>query len=85
MHDIHSDYTGVGTADKRLNEHSFNKAGVCGGVGMILKKCLQISPVTTILSDIFCTVKFQAGNLCNVIFIIDVYLPSSDHLTEEFI
>ena len=46
------------------------------------KKSLPISPVTTVESDRFCIVQLQSGN--NTIFIIGVYLPSSDHHIEEF-
>ena len=50
-------------------------------MGIIWKKSLHISPVTTDKSDRFCIVQLQSGT--DTTFIIGVYLLSSDHHIEE--
>ena len=53
--DIHPDYQGYGVSDHRLNESSTLTRG-CGGVGVIWKKSLQVSPITNVQSDRLCAI-----------------------------
>ena len=57
----------------------------CGGVGILWKKSLPISPLTRISSDRFCVVQLHLENSHNAVYIIGVYLPSCDHPMEEFV
>lgn len=49
LQNIHPDFVGFGYSDKRLHENSHLSRG-CGGVGIIWKYNLQVSPVTKIVS-----------------------------------
>ena len=83
LQSIHSDHNGFGFADKRLND--LDKGGVC----IIWKNSLQITLVTSISSDRFCIVQLQIQNFSAnsdyAIYIISVYLPSSDYPMSKFV
>ena len=83
LQDIHPDFTGFGVADKRLDEKSLLTRG-CGGVGIIWRKSLPITPVSKIMSDRFCVIQLQPDNCGENIYIFGVYLPSCNHPAEEF-
>lgn len=82
LKDIHPSYEGFGYSDSRLDEHS-NLFQGCGGVGIIWKKSLRISPITSITSDRFCAARLFLSE-DDSITILCAYLPSSDHSFEEF-
>ena len=80
--DIHPDYQGYGVSDHRLNESSTLTCG-CGGVGVIWKKSLQVSPITNVQSDRLCAIRISLSeSLC--VNVICAYLPSSDHCNDDF-
>ena len=82
LQDVHPSCEGFGCSDNRLNENSDLVWG-CGGVSIIWKKSLRISPVTSISSDRLCAVRLFVSDT-DSINIVCVYLPSSDHCFEEF-
>jgi len=53
LNHIHPDFDGYGASDHRLNEHSDLVRG-CGGIGIIWRKSLEVSPLTNICSDRIC-------------------------------
>ena len=79
---IHPYFTGFGFTDKQLHEQSSLTRG-CGGVGIIWRKSLPITPVTKIISDRFCVTQLQPVCGENV-YIFGVYLPSCNHPIQEF-
>ena len=85
LQNIHPDYDGFGFSDNRLHENTDLIRG-CGGVGIIWKKSLSVSPVTNISSDRLCAVRLSVHddpeNVCSIT-ILCVYLPSSDHPTDR--
>ena len=50
LQNIHRDYDGFGFSDNRLHENTDLIRG-CGGVGIIWKKSLSVSPVTISLPE----------------------------------
>ena len=56
LQNIHPDFVGYGVSDHRLNEHSSAVRG-CGGVAIIWRKSLQVSPLTNICSDRTCAIR----------------------------
>ena len=69
-------YKGFGCADKRLSEFSEANKG-CGGVAILWKASLPVSPVATISSDRITAVQLS---ICHgtSLSVVGVYLPSSD-------
>ena len=53
-------------------------------MGIIWKKTLPITPVTQITSDRFCAVQLLSPDSEKSLYILSVYLPSSDYEIEEF-
>ena len=80
LQDVHPSYEGFGRSNNRLNENSDLVRG-CGGVGIIWKKSLRISPVISISSDRLCAVRLFISDT-DSINIGCIYLPSSDHCFE---
>ena len=80
--DIHPDYQGYGVSDSRLNEKSVLTRG-CGGVGVIWKKSLQVSPLTNMQSDRICAIRISLSE-SSCVNLICTYLPSTDHSSDEF-
>ena len=81
LQNIHPDYDALGVSDHRLNEHSELVRG-CGGVGIIWKKSLQVSPITNIHSDRICAIRVSLSqpscsseNSCKSSVKIDHLLP----------
>jgi len=64
LQDIHPNFNSFGRADKRLHEGSTLNRG-CGGVGIIWKRSLPISPISSIESDRFCVVQLLSDYLHN--------------------
>ena len=77
-----ADYQGFGVSDHRLNEESTLTRG-CGGVGIIWKKSLQVSPITNVQSDRMCAIRISMSE-SSCVNVICVYLPSTDHSDSEF-
>ena len=83
LEEISPQYTGFGVSSTKLNESSDLSRG-CGGVGIIWKKSLPILPVTQITSDRFCVVQLLPPDSARSLYIVSVYLPSSNYSAEEF-
>ena len=88
LHNIHPDFDGYGVLDNRLDEHSELVRG-CGGVGIIWRKSLQVSPLTNICSDQICAIHVSLSQPSGPsektsVHIICAYLPNSDHSIDVF-
>ena len=86
---INDDFEAIGKADVRLSEDSDGGRGF-GGIGMLWHKSLRAAPLSGILSDRICGIRFNLGSEGEVMSVIGVYLPCLDqglncygeHLTE---
>ena len=65
-----------------FNESSTLTRG-CGGVGVIWKKSLQVSPITNVQSDRLCAIRISLSE-SSCVNVICAYLPSSDHSNDDF-
>ena len=82
LDDIHPDFVGLGISDHRLNaECNFSRG--CGGVAVLWRKNLPMSPVH-LDSDRIIVIQLPLQQLNETLTIIGVYLPSSDHPLELF-
>ena len=81
LDEIHPDFVGFGISDRKLNaECSFTRG--CGGVAVLWRKNLPLSSVH-LDSDRIIAVQLPL-QLHEMLTIIGVYLPSSDHPLETF-
>ena len=80
LSEIHPGYQGMGVADSRLTETSDNLQRGCGGVGMVWKKSLDVTPMMDIQSDRICGIRIKKSseNDDTWISVIGVYLPCLD-------
>ena len=74
-------YSSYGCSDKRLSEFSTLSRG-CGGVAILWRSYLSISPVTAVNSD--CCVAVQVHMTDCSLSIISVHLPSSEYLLDVY-
>ena len=81
IQNIHPNMTGTATADNRLNPECSLTRG-CGGVGIIWNERLKATPVVGINLDRICAITIDCATTS--IPVISVYLPSTDHPTEDF-
>lgn len=75
-------FCGYGCSDKRLSENSSLSRG-CGGVGILWKSSLPVTPVTTMNSDRFVAVQISTGGGSSL-SVIGVYLPTTDCLLDVY-
>ena len=80
LNEIHPDYEGLGRADARLTDSSGIAHRGCGGVGMVSKKSLDVTPMTDIESDRICGIRVKKLSGYDELWmsIIGVYLPCLD-------
>ena len=80
LNEIHPGYHGLENADSRLSETSDNLRRGCGGVGMVWKKSLDVTPITDIQSDRICGICIKKISESDVAWIstVGVYLPCLD-------
>ena len=75
---IHPAFTAEVKTDERLTENSSLRKG-CGGVGLIWKKEIDATPISSISSDRICGIRIKSScPSVDDITIIAVYLPCSD-------
>ena len=75
---IHPAFTAEVKTDERLTENSSQRKG-CGGVGLIWKKEIDATPISSISSDRICGIRIKSScPSVDDITIIVVYLPCSD-------
>ena len=80
LNELHPDFQGLGKTDSRLTETSESCARGCGGVGILWKRSLDVTPISEIQSDRICGVRIKSMANTNEswISIIGVYLPCLD-------
>ena len=78
---IHPNMTGTAIADSRLNPECSLTRG-CGGVAIIWNEHLKATPVVGINLDRICAITIDCATTS--ILVIGVYLPTTDHPTEDF-
>ena len=81
IQNIHPNMTGTTIADNRLNLDC-NLTRGCGGIGIIWNEQLKAVPVVGINSDRICAVTIDSASTS--FLVIGVYLPTTDHATEDF-
>ena len=70
-------YRGFGCADKRLTEFSNLDRG-CGGVALLWRSSLPVTPVTALKSDWITAVQVSINNTTSL-SVVGVYLPSLEN------
>ena len=75
--------TSIGCSDKRLNDQCTLCRG-CGGVAILWRNHLHVTPVSNISTDRFQAIQIPYLNT-QVLSIVGVYLPSSDHPVQEYV
>ena len=55
-------YRGFGKSDPRLSETSDTSMRACGGVGILWRKSLDVTPITDIQSDRICGIRIKKSN-----------------------
>ena len=82
LDDLASGFSSYGCSDKRLNMDS-NLTRGCGGVAILWKENLSVTPVRSVDSDRFMAIQLLLAS-STLLSIVAVYLPSSDHPMSEF-
>ena len=82
LQDINKDYSSFSVFDARLNAESTLQRG-CGGVSILWKKGLKVSPISTLSSDRICGINLSLDNNI-VLSILGIYMPSSDQSIENY-
>ena len=76
-------YTSIGCSDKRLDDQCTLRRG-CGRVAILWRNRLHVTPVSNISTDRFQAIQIPYLNT-QVLSIVGVYLPSSDHPVQEYV
>jgi exonuclease III len=80
---IHPEFDGFGYCDDRLTESCTLTRG-CGGVGLLWRKSLEITPLVNVISDRFCALQLQTSSGVRIT-VFAVYLPTSSYSDDEFL
>ena len=80
LDEFNHQYRGFGKSDPRLSETSDTSMRACGGVGILWRKSLGVTPITDIQSDRICGVRIKRSNGEDQswLSILGVYLPRLD-------
>ena len=72
---MHPEFSGTGKADARLVEDT-NLCRGCGGVGILWHNSLVGTPITGIVSDWICGIRFKERERSDAwVTVVGVYLP----------
>ena len=75
------DMTGLAISDKRLTLECHLSNG-CGGIGILWRKGLKVTPVSGVDSDRICAISIEST--ASLILVIGVYLPTTNSPIEEY-
>ena len=78
---VHPNMMGLVTTDKRLTPESHLTYG-CGGIGILWRKSLKVTPVSGVDSDRICAISIDTTS--SPILVIGVYLPTSNSPIDEY-
>ena len=78
LSEVHPDYAAECTTDSRLHENSDLIRG-CGGVGVMFRKSLHVSPISSVSSDCICGIQiYLTSPDPQCITVLGVYLSCAD-------